>query len=192
MEVLRARPEFELERVLSVQGLELDSFGVEAAKEIQVSLERGGKAICVGCGGSAAMAQHFTAEMVGRFKKAREPLPAISLTADTAVLTAIANDFGVHEIFVRQLRALSRPGDVLVALTTSGKSESVIRCIQLATELSPPMPVLLLTGVGGTSLSQLTTCSLVVRECQVSTIQEAHLVAIHRLMIRLEELLEGV
>ena len=97
------------------------------------SIKRGGKVFCCGNGGSAAEAQHFVAELVGKYKHERRALPAIALTTDTSILTAIANDFGFEYTFVRQLEALTNKGDVLVALSTSGKSKNVLKAIEWAT-----------------------------------------------------------
>jgi len=106
---------------------------IRIAGFITHNLRFGDRVFICGNGGSAADAQHFAAEMVGRFKDdSRRPLPVIALTTDTSILTAVANDFGYDLIFVRQLMALSRKGDVLIALSTSGRSQSILKAIQYA------------------------------------------------------------
>ena len=117
-----------------------------ALKIIQV-LKGEGKILLCGNGGSAATAQHLAGELSGRYLAEREPLAAIALTADTSVLTCIGNDYAYAEIFARQVRALGRPGDILIAFTTSGKSSNVIKAIQTAKELG--LSTLALTGAGG-------------------------------------------
>ena len=111
------------------------------------SLRAGGKVLLFGNGGSAADAQHISAELVGRFTVDRRPLAAIALTVDTSAITAIANDYGFEHVFDRQLRALGRPGDVALAITTSGKSESILRAVRSAKEIG--MKVIGLTGGAG-------------------------------------------
>src|SRR5437588_1420747 len=98
-------------------------------------LSGGGRLLACGNGGSAAEAQHLTAELVGRFKDERQPLSAIALHADTSAVTAIANDYGVEEIFARGVRAHGRPGDVLVALSTSGSSPNVLAAVKAAKDI---------------------------------------------------------
>ena len=106
-----------------------------------------GKLLACGNGGSAADAQHFAAEMVGRFERERPELPAIALTTDTSILTAIANDYSFEQIFAKQVRALGAKGDVLLAISTSGNSGNVIAAIEAAHERE--MRVVALTGKGG-------------------------------------------
>lgn len=104
----------------------------EAARHMAVSLARGGKILLAGNGGSAADAQHWAGEFVNRFVLDRPPLPAIALTTDTSVLTAIGNDFGYERVFARQIEALGRPGDVFVAISTSGNSANLIEALHTA------------------------------------------------------------
>src|SRR3954452_2013870 len=103
-----------------------------AADAMLATLGTGGRILVAGNGGSAAEAQHFAAELVGRFKREREALPAMALTADSAILTAIANDYGYEEVFARQIAAFGRRGDVLVAFSTSGESENLVRAARAA------------------------------------------------------------
>src|SRR3546814_18313 len=111
------------------------------------ALANNGKILACGNGGSAADAQHFIAELVGRFERERLPLAGVALNTDTAILTAVGNDYGFEEIYERQVSALGQPGDALVAISTSGNSANVVRAIQAAHERE--MSVIALTGKGG-------------------------------------------
>lgn len=104
------------------------------AKKSIETINKGNFIFICGNGGSAAESQHFAAELVGRYKLDRRALPVIALTTDTSIITAIANDFGYENVFVRQLEALGRPGDILIALSTSGRSENVLRALEWAKE----------------------------------------------------------
>lgn len=138
----------------------------------------GGRLLAAGNGGSAAHAQHLTAELVGRYLDERRPLSAIALHADTSALTAIVNDYGADEAFARAVRAHGRPGDVLVALSTSGSSANVLRAVETAHELE--MIVLAMTGPAPNPLAQLADDTLSV-DGATPTVQEIHQVAIHLL-----------
>lgn len=105
------------------------------AGEVKTALARGNKILFCGNGGSAADSQHLAAEFVGRFQKERKGLPAIALTVDTSILTAISNDYGYNQVFVRQVEALARPGDVLIGISTSGNSANVVAAVKLAKEI---------------------------------------------------------
>ncbi|MGO9401333.1 MAG: SIS domain-containing protein, partial [Xanthobacteraceae bacterium] len=107
----------------------------EIAQAIEGSLRAGGKLLIAGNGGSAADAQHLAAEFLSRFLVDRGPLPAIALTTDTSVLTAVGNDYGFEHVFERQVRGLGRPGDVFLAISTSGRSPNVLRALQTARDL---------------------------------------------------------
>jgi len=142
------------------------------------SLRGGGKLMFFGNGGSAADAQHIAAELVGRFMNERRPLPAIALTTDTSALTAIANDYGYDEVFARQVRALGRSGDVAIAISTSGKSPSVLRAVEAARSLG--MRTIGLTGGDGGALAGLVEVSLRVSASTLSCrIQETHILIGH-------------
>jgi D-sedoheptulose 7-phosphate isomerase len=139
-----------------------------------------GKILACGNGGSAADAQHFAAEMVGRFERERPELPAISLVTDTSILTAIANDYDFSQVFAKQVRALGRAGDVLLAISTSGNSANVSIAIDAAHERE--MRVIALTGKGGGRMGELllpTDVHLCVPHAVTARIQEIHLLAIH-------------
>jgi D-sedoheptulose 7-phosphate isomerase len=140
-------------------------------------LSAGGKLLVCGNGGSAADAQHFAAEMIGRFERERRALPAIALTTDTSALTAIANDYGYDRVFERQLEALARKGDVVVVMSTSGKSPSVLAVATRARALG--CPVVALTGEGGGALGRLADIVLAVPSTNVARIQEIHGLCLH-------------
>jgi len=140
-------------------------------------LTAGGRLLAVGNGGSAAEAQHLTAELVGRFRSERQPLSAICLHADTSSLTAIANDYGAEEAFARQVRAHGRPGDVLIALSTSGRSANVVRAVEAANALG--IATWALTGPAPSPLADRCDEALRMRSSDAATTQELHLVALH-------------
>ncbi len=139
----------------------------------------GGRLLAAGNGGSAAQAQHLTSELVGRYVDERRPLSAFSLHAETSALTAIYNDYGSGECFARQVRAHGRPGDVLMALSTSGESENVLAASVAAAELG--METWALTGPAPNSLAAACAEAVSVNAEGTSTVQEAHLVAVHLL-----------
>jgi type III pantothenate kinase len=151
----------------------LEAWGEQLADR----LADGGRLLAVGNGGSAAQAQHLTAELVGRFIVERRPLSALCLHGDTSSLTAIGNDYGAAEAFARQVRAHGRPGDVLVALSTSGASENVVRAAQAARELG--MATWALTGAAGGPLADVCDSTLRLGGATTATTQELHLVALH-------------
>jgi D-sedoheptulose 7-phosphate isomerase len=147
----------------------------------------GGKLIACGNGGSAAEAQHLTGELLGRFREERRPLPAIALTADSSAVTAIANDYGIEELFARQVRAYGRPGDVLVALSTSGTSANVIAAAKAGLDLG--VTVWALTGPAPNPLAALSDSAIAVDAPTVATVQEIHLSLVHALCIALDKAL---
>jgi D-sedoheptulose 7-phosphate isomerase len=149
----------------------------------------GGKLIACGNGGSAAEAQHLTGELLGRFREERRPLPAIALTADSSAVTAIANDYGIEELFARQVRAYGRPGDVLVALSTSGTSANVIAAAKAGLDLG--VTVWALTGPAPNPLAALSDSAIAVDAPTVATVQEIHLSLVHALCIALDKALHG-
>lgn len=145
----------------------------------------GGRLLVAGNGGSAAEAQHLTAELVGRYRDERRPLSAISLHAETSSLTAIGNDYGAEEAFARQVRAHGRAGDVLLALSTSGESANVVAAAEAACELG--MDAWALTGPAESPLGAACADVLRVDADSSATVQEAHLVAIHLLCGAVDE-----
>lgn len=162
---------------------------ISQAVEIMVNaLKNGTKILSCGNGGSAADAQHFAAELVCRFERERPGLAAIALTVDTSALTAISNDYHYDEIFARQIDALAKPGDVLLAISTSGHSSNVVRAIEQAHQQK--MIVIALTGRNGGKMSTLLNDNdIEVRVPADSTarIQEVHLLTIHCLCDQIDE-----
>jgi phosphoheptose isomerase len=154
---------------------EIERLGAEAA---QVLLA-GGRLLAAGNGGSAAQAQHLTAELVGRFLAERQPLSAIALHADTSSLTAIGNDYGEAEVYARQIRAHGRPGDVFVGLSTSGRSPNVLAAADAARQTG--LRTWALTGPRPNPLADRCTSVLAVDAATTATVQEVHLVVIHLL-----------
>jgi len=155
-----------------------------AAKMCEKSLLAGGKLLICGNGGSSAEAQHLTGELVGRYKENRAPFAAITLSADAAVLTCIGNDYCYEDIFSRQVEALGRPGDLLIAFTTSGKSPNVLKALETANKLGIESVAFL--GRDGGSAALLATCSLIVGHMDTARIQEGHQFLMHSLMDQIE------
>ena len=153
---------------------------VRASAVMTECLLNDGKILACGNGGSAADAQHFSAELVGRFERERMGLAAISLTTDTSALTAIGNDYDYSEVFSKQVAALGRKGDVLLAITTSGNSANVLAAAQVAQERG--MKIVALTGKGGGRLGELCRpedVHICVPHATTTRIQETHILAIH-------------
>lgn len=140
-------------------------------------LSAGGRLLVAGNGGSAAQAQHLTAELVGRYREDRPAYSALALHADTSSTTAIANDYGVHEVFARQTCAHGRPGDVLMLLSTSGASANLLGAATQAARIG--MPVWALTGPAPNPLAAASDEALCVEAATSATVQELHLVAVH-------------
>lgn len=151
-----------------------------------------GKILACGNGGSASDAQHFAAEMVGRFERERPELPAISLVTDTSILTAVANDYDFTQVFAKQVRALGDAGDILLAISTSGNSGNVVAAVDAAHERG--MRVIALTGKGGGRVGELMTADdvhLCVPHTVTARIQEVHLLTIHCLCDAIDASLLG-
>ncbi len=154
---------------------------VTAAGLLGEAIENGNKILICGNGGSAADAQHWAAEMVGRMLIERRPLPALALTTDSSILTAVANDYAYDEIFSKQVEGLGKAGDVLVAISTSGNSKNVLNAVDAAKKKG--MKVIALTGRDGGSLAQASDLVLCARLGKNSSrIQETHSFAIHSLV----------
>lgn len=150
---------------------------VKAAMSIINSFNNGGKVLLIGNGGSASDASHMAAELIGRFQRERSPLPAIALTTDNSVITAIANDFGYDQVFARQCLGLLKPGDVLIAISTSGNSKNIIKAVLECKNLK--VVKVALTGFSGGMLATLTDISITVPSDNTATIQEVHRAIIH-------------
>ena len=155
---------------------------VAAGRTLSSCLLNDGKILSCGNGGSAADAQHFSGEMLGRFEMERPGLPAVALTTDTSTLTAIANDYQYADIFSRQVRALGQAGDVLLAISTSGNSENVLRAVNTAHERDIRV-VALTGGAGGTLAQALDPEDIEIRvpAQRTARIQEVHILIIHSL-----------
>ncbi len=145
--------------------------------ELGELLPAGGRVLVAGNGGSAAEAQHLTAELVGRYLDERQPLSALCLSAETSSLTAILNDYGAEEVFARQVQAHGRPGDVLMLLSTSGRSPNVLRAAERAR--AGGLRVWAMTGRRPNPLAVLADEVLAVPADSTATVQEVHLVAVH-------------
>jgi D-sedoheptulose 7-phosphate isomerase len=148
-----------------------------AAELLGAALVRGGTVLLCGNGGSAADAQHIAAELTGRFLRERRGLPAVALTTDTSALTAIGNDYGFDRIFARQIEALGRPGDLLVAITTSGASPNVLEAIRAAR--AREIAVIGLLGRDGGAARALCDVALVVEDGVTARVQEVHILVAH-------------
>lgn len=147
------------------------------ANKIVESLQKGGKLITFGNGGSAADSQHMAAELVGRFLKERMPLAALALTTNTSSLTAIANDYGYEVTFSKQIEALGRKHDIALGISTSGNSENVIKAIQAAKKMG--IFTICFLGKDGGKLAKTADFSLVIPSEDTPRIQEAHSLIIH-------------
>ncbi len=147
-------------------------------------LTGGGRLLACGNGGSAAEAQHLTGELVGRFRHDRQPLSALALHADTSAGTAIVNDYGEHELYARQVRAHARPGDVLIALSTSGRSQNVVTAVKVAHEAG--LTTWALTGPDPNPLTALCDDAVAVDAPDTATVQEVHLAVVHALCARID------
>ncbi len=164
----------------------------DAAQKISACMLASGKVLSCGNGGSAGDAQHFSSEMLNRFERERPGLPAMALTTDTSTLTSIANDYDFAEVFAKQVRALGQPGDVLLAVSTSGNSENVNRAIAAAHDKD--MQVVALSGRDGGRLAGLLSAGdieLRVPTQSTARVQEVHLVIIHCLCDLIDQQLLG-
>lgn len=152
----------------------------QAVELMFMALSNGNKILACGNGGSAADCQHFAAELVGRFERERLPLPALALTTDSSILTAVGNDYGYRDIYAKQVQAFGQSGDVLLAISTSGNSANVIAAIDAALERD--MRVVALTGKGGGAIGKQITeadVHICVPHDRTARIQEVHLLTIH-------------
>jgi D-sedoheptulose 7-phosphate isomerase len=172
------------QETIEIQKAFLAEFGekvIEASRAIGHSIRGGGKLLIFGNGGSAADAQHMAAEMVGRMLVERRPLPAIALTTDTSNLTAVGNDYGYDYVFVKQVQALAKKGDVVLAISTSGNSKNVVAAVEAARGMG--CKVIGLTGGDGGKIK--TMCDIWLNASKgknSSRIQETHIFAIHSMV----------
>lgn len=142
-------------------------------------LTTGGTLYTAGNGGSAAEAQHLSAEFIGRFRRERPPFPAMALTAESSAMTAIGNDYAFDTVFARQMEALGKPGDVFIALTTSGNSANITEAVKVAREKG--VTTICLLGKGGGKVAGIADVDIIVPSNVTARIQEVHLLIIHAL-----------
>ncbi len=173
------------ERLLEVDPAPL----VAAADALLRAFARGGKVLAFGNGGSAADAQHLAAELVGRFARERRALPAVALTADTSLLTALANDYAFDRVFVRQIAALGRPGDVAIGISTSGRSVNVLRGLEAARAAG--LTTIALTGGDGGPIGRAADIHVNVPGESTPRVQEVHRTLLHVLCEIVEARLES-
>jgi len=177
----RIRQHFQESAQLKLQAAEELAEPISQAVEIMfTALSNGNKILACGNGGSAADCQHFAAELVGRFERERLPLPALALTTDTSILTAVGNDYGFREVYAKQVQAFGQSGDVLLALSTSGNSANVVAAIEAAVERD--MRIIALTGKGGGVMGELMSeadVHICVPHDRTARIQEVHALTIH-------------
>jgi D-sedoheptulose 7-phosphate isomerase len=159
----------------------------ESGRVICAALAAGNKILLCGNGGSAADAQHIAAELVGRYEDQRRPYPAIALTTDTSALTALSNDYGFEEVFARQVRALARQGDVLIAISTSGKSPNVVKAAEAASRLG--CKVIGLTGLQKEPLADYCFITVQVLNERTARVQEGHITIGHLWCEMVDEIL---
>ncbi len=196
-----ARPDYE-ERIVNALGwrrnrldgalgqfAERSASLAKAAGWLIETLRNGNKVFVAGNGGSAAEAQHFAAELVGRFKRERQPYAVLALTTDTSILTAIANDYGYHEVFARQVMGLSQPGDLLVTFSTSGESENLIQAAVTAQQCL--MRVIAITGKRPSRLESHAGVTVRVPSTDTAIAQELHMIVTHILCDLVEAELSG-
>ena len=191
--IARVAKHFEDSAHTKLDAIEIMAAPIAAAIETLFnSLISGGKILACGNGGSAADAQHFAAELVGRFEVERQGLAAVALTTDSSIMTAVANDYSFKLIFDKQVRALGQPGDVLLAISTSGNSASIIEAINAAHDND--LSVVALTGKGGGRIAGMlgeNDVHLCVPHDRTARIQEVHLLTIHCLCDAVDNALLG-
>lgn len=192
--IARVAKHFEDSAHTKLNAIEMMAAPIAAAIEtMTASLINGGKILSCGNGGSAGDAQHFAAELIGRFEAERQELAAIALTTDSSILTAVGNDYGFNYIFSKQVRGLGHAGDILLAISTSGNSANVIEAIKAAHEAD--MHVIAMTGKGGGEIGEMLRdddIHLCVPADRTARIQETHLLVIHCLCDGIDALLLGV
>lgn len=151
---------------------------------ILATLQRGGKLLICGNGGSAAEAAHFSTELVGRYAKNRRSLPAVALSSDGSLLSCIGNDYGYEQAFARQIDGLARPGDLVVVLTSSGNSANILAALAAAQKAG--LESIAFLGRGGGKAKGLATCELIIPGSSGAAAQEAHLFLIHHFCERID------
>ncbi len=168
----------------AAQDRALHSAITEIARVIEISMRGGGKLLIAGNGGSAADAQHLAAEFLSRFLVDRRPLPAVALTTDSSVLTAVGNDFGFENVFERQVRGLGRPGDVFLAISTSGRSPNILLALQAAREIG--LVTVGFFGAADTDMRARCRHFLAAPSRETAIVQQIHIVAGHAICALVE------
>jgi len=180
----------DLSRLSAIVADSLEDRVEQAGRLVVDCIEAGGKVLACGNGGSAADAQHFVAELVGHMSMERASLPAISLATDPSVVTALANDYGYERLFARQVEGLGQPGDVLLAISTSGRSPNVLRAVETAHERE--LRTVALVGEGGDPL--LTDCDVTIHipSHNAQRVQEVHMAVLHAICHYVDDKLPSV
>jgi D-sedoheptulose 7-phosphate isomerase len=173
-----------IDLLTTVRGGDLRSL-TRAVDAIAEAFGNGQALLVFGNGGSAADAQHFVTEFVGRYQRERRAVPALALTADTSLMTAVANDYGFERVFARQIEAFGAPGDIAFGITTSGNSPNVVEGLKAASERG--MVTIALTGRDGGAAGQLADIHLNVPHAATARVQEAHIVLLHVICELVEE-----
>jgi D-sedoheptulose 7-phosphate isomerase len=193
MSVERIQHHFRDSAAVTLAALESLSMPIAAAVDTMfAALANGNKIVACGNGGSAAVAQYFAAELIGGFERERPSLPAIALTTDSSIMTGVANDASFDQVFSKQIRALGQPGDVLLAISTSGNPANIVAAIEDAHERE--MIVVALTGKGGGRINEVlndTDIPICVPSDRTARIQEVHLLTIHCLCDGIDAMLLG-
>ena len=175
---------------ITLEMIQRSASSIERATELVItSLSNGGTLLVFGNGGSAADSQHLVAEIVGRFYRDRFPLPAIALSTDSSILTAVANDYGFDCVFSRQVRALAKPEDVLLGISTSGSSKNVIDAIKAGHAIG--CRSIALTGAAPAPLDDMVDCCIKIPSDDTPRIQEGHGIVVHILAQLVEEALSS-
>ncbi|MCD6309854.1 MAG: SIS domain-containing protein [Candidatus Eremiobacteraeota bacterium] len=162
---------------------------LELVEKLETCIRNDGKVLIFGNGGSAADAQHMAAELMGRFRLERDSLPVYALTTNTSILTAIGNDYDFSQIFKRQLEGITKPGDVIIGISTSGNAKNVIEGLNAAKKMGAM--TYLLTGESGGAAAEIADVSIKVPSSDTARIQEGHILIIHTICHLLEERLFG-
>jgi D-sedoheptulose 7-phosphate isomerase len=174
------------ESIRTLQALSTIRAAIDTAGQLILdTLRHGGKLLVAGNGGSAAEASHLATELVGRYARTRQSLPALALPADGSLLSCIGNDFGFDEVFSRQIEGLGRPGDLVVVFTSSGNSANIVLALKAAQKLG--LASIAFLGRGGGRAQGIASCELIVPGTSGAAAQEAHLFLIHHLCERIDD-----
>lgn len=185
VEILKKEIQSHIEILNSVFNFSFLEKLVKISDLIVKCIKKGNKVLLCGNGGSAADCQHFAGEMINRFKKERKPLPFISLTTDTSVITSIGNDYKFEDIFSKQVQAIGKKNDILICFSTSGESKNVIQAVKKAKEIK--MNVISLTGKTPNTLEKFSDFNISVPSSHTEKVQQIHLIIYHLLCYLIEE-----